>query len=151
MRTATKCTHVNRWTHIGTVSHGTLRNEDLIDALFPVLEELDPKSAEELHQRYDDAIGDDTEREDGADDCVAELMDCLSANCPAGIYFGANEGDGSDFGFWFCDSEDVRHVPNLPNKPEKDESEIFLVSDHGNVTLYAWCSTHGWQEVYGIV
>ena len=31
---------------------------------------------------------------------VNDLMDALNEYAPDGYYFGAIEGDGSDFGFW---------------------------------------------------
>lgn len=157
MKTATKCGHIRKWKHLGTVSHGTMKAVDLINAFYPVLEELDPTLANDMHRRYDaslETLGTDDETDDCrecADDCLSELFDGIGACCPTGIYFGANEGDGSDYGFWFMEPDDVRKVDELPETPEKDESEIILVSDHGNVALYAWCDPHGWQEVYGVV
>lgn len=33
-------------------------------------------------------------------DFLNELYDLLNEHAPDGCYFGAHEGDGSDFGFW---------------------------------------------------
>jgi len=33
-------------------------------------------------------------------------MDALNEYAPDGYYFGAIEGDGSDFGFWAIEDED---------------------------------------------
>jgi hypothetical protein len=35
-----------------------------------------------------------------ASEIIADMMDALNDLAPAGYYFGAHEGDGSDFGFW---------------------------------------------------
>ena len=144
------CQHVCRWTRIGTVIHGTMLNEDLIPAFFSELEEIDPVLANDLHRRFDaDLSANDV---DASLECLCELMDGIQACCPTGIYFGANEGDGSDYGYWFMEPDDVRMVDELPSKPGKDECEIITVNDHGNVPLYAWFEVHkDWVEVYGIV
>lgn len=42
-------------------------------------------------------------RTDQAQDLVIELMDILDSYAPNGYYFGAHEGDGSDYGFWECE------------------------------------------------
>jgi hypothetical protein len=162
MKTET-CSHVQRWKHLGTVIHGTLRSEDLIDAFYPLLEELDPATAERLHREYDPAL--DTEERDSvayadaASALESELFNALDSCAPLFLYFGALEGDGSDFGFWFnSDSfQDAQRFgvvasgSELPNEPKDGTTEFCVISDRGNVTLYAWCQKHGWQEVYGIV
>ena len=103
----------------GTVSHGTLRTEDLIDTFASVLESLadanrytsagDERALTELNGNIDDLLGRiercKAEREDyyeceSAEWHLNDLIELLSAFAPPGHHFSAHEGDGSDFGFW---------------------------------------------------
>ena len=90
---------------LGTLIHGTLRNEDLAHAFMSELDRLDD---------HDDTIANlvaevdsvnDWESELGSE-LVNEMIDALSEYAPDGYYFGAIEGDGSDFGFWAIEDED---------------------------------------------
>jgi len=81
---------------IGTVSHGTMRLEDLIPTFIGTLT---------VHGAFVPA-GIPT---DGDDDYYASekaqwdldaLFDALDEIAPDGCYFGAHPGDGSDYGFW---------------------------------------------------
>lgn len=85
--------------YAGTVSHGTMRSEDLIPCFIGVLEDLNPEHAQLADWRewptdYD---------EDGTMFLIEDLFDALNTVAPDGYYFGANEGDGSDYGFWATD------------------------------------------------
>lgn len=91
---------------LGSVSTGTLRNEDLIPIFYSLLVDLggDPDI---LDLAYDPDRATDEEyfnSEDAGWD-VAALMDALSDHAPDGAYFGAHPGDGADFGFWTIDDE----------------------------------------------
>ena len=81
--------------YVGTVSHGTLRTSDLIQTLGAVLAELDPT------RPVSALLLDEEEQEDH----LVELFDSLAELAPAGFWFGAHEGDGSDFGFWPVDTD----------------------------------------------
>ena len=103
----------------GTVSHGTMRPEDLIPAFLSVAEshrlsranrarvreiqkrhaalnkhaqEGDPEADEDAWETYY-ASGD-------ANEDTHALFDILDTIAPAGHYFGAHPGDGCDYGFW---------------------------------------------------
>lgn len=112
----------------GSISHATMRNEDLIPCFMQVLEELyernklqyetlqdtSPEMAELLRateQVRDDYIcrtslnGDDVSKEwfDTEDATIflnEDLFDALDRFAAKYYYFGANVGDGSDYGFW---------------------------------------------------
>jgi hypothetical protein len=100
----------------GTVSHGTLRPQDLVPAFLSVLEELAPSHyAALMVQPFPLPPSYAMEDEDSewwqSEECgyfLEELYDLLDEHAPEGTYFGAHEGDGSDFGFWPIeyDSED---------------------------------------------
>lgn len=90
---------------IGTVSHGTLRNADLLPAFANELRQLEPTSSlvaeadavallASLGWQY--SIWDMEE----TGDLVSALQDKLAELAPTGLTFGNTEGDGSDFGWW---------------------------------------------------
>lgn len=93
----------------GTVSHGTMRPQDLIPAFMDCLAEAWPEAYEQIMvcpfsvvPDYVMDEGDDSEWWDSEDACwlLEELFDALNAASPEGYYFGAHPGDGSDYGFW---------------------------------------------------
>lgn len=84
------------FTYAGTVSHGTLRNEDLIPKFEEVLDKLDHDELVRLRYRMEGQPGDSED----FDEYVVNLIDALNEVAPEGYYFGSVEGDGSDFGFW---------------------------------------------------
>ena len=96
----------------GTVSHGTMRAEDLIPTFCDVLEYLVKKSAPHPGALNPDHVklieeGRSFTEEDYENNYEAvswllneELFVALDSYAPPGFYFGANEGDGSDYGFW---------------------------------------------------
>ena len=97
-------TNPTRYAAIGTVSHGTLRTEDLIEAFSRELDYLANRSDMPRHPQIDNILKDaadcrDFDSED-ASDIVQELIEWLQEYAPPFAYFGAHEGDGSDFGFW---------------------------------------------------
>jgi hypothetical protein len=92
-----------------SISHATLRTQDLIAAFVPVLEDLDWQEkwwgarncGNELLKLYRESETLSDEFEDSASYYLnEELWDVLREFAPEGYYFGAHEGDGSDFGFW---------------------------------------------------
>ena len=136
---ATRTTHT-----IGTISHGTLRSEDLIPAF---LDELDDETAATIIAEYPEyeAASEDEDHEfwtsEEASWMVDALFDALNDVAPPFCYFGANEGDGSDYGFWPSlesarEDEDVLQVSDLAEVPDDATGYVMLVNDHGNVTLY---------------
>lgn len=92
----------------GTVSHGTMRNVDLIPAFLCVLQECNSPAWEQLQMQPHPlppsyALEDpqsDWWNSEQADYFVHELFGALDDCAPDGHYFGAHPGDGSDFGFW---------------------------------------------------
>lgn len=113
----------------GSVSTGTLRDEDLIPRFTLLLEELHPEKAAALKATYEDvythlAAGkslaevtydhaqpltdaqiDEPSMEESASWLMTELFEELEACAPDGHRFGGHEGDGADFGFWELESE----------------------------------------------
>jgi len=95
----------------GTVSRATLRYEDLIPAFMEVLQSHWPEKAEEIEDSYAEdewphGSGlvlsepfNDTQ-EELSPWLLEDLADALAEIAPEGYYFGSNEGDSSDIGFW---------------------------------------------------
>jgi len=93
----------------GTLIHGTLRDEDLLQAFADELARIDIERFDEVIKPdahlFSEAANLTTEEiveELGEDvtDVINDLMDALNEYAPYGYYFGSIEGDGSDFGFW---------------------------------------------------
>ncbi len=119
----------------GTVIHGTLCAADLLPAFMAALEALadancytsdgDERELSLLNAKVHMALG-ELERQiehpgyydsDRAAEDLEDLEDLLNSYAPPGHYFGAHEGDGSDFGFW------PTHDPNVDYSWDPDERE----------------------------
>jgi hypothetical protein len=99
-----------------SLSHGTHRNEDLLPAFLFFLEEHDERTAQRFNSELVElgfghsmcgasGLGNSDEWPDGfgddeASELVHEMFDAIDRLAPSGYYFGAHQGDGSDFGFW---------------------------------------------------
>ena len=140
---------------LGSISHGTLRTQDLLPVFLETLTALGGDVPSDLecgaHIEYLNWPGPGTTACDEDDKFwsseeamwdMEALTDGLNNLCPPFVYFGTLEGDGSDFGFWVdrdaLDEALTRHdVPN-PDRDGcqvlEDEGVIIQVSDHGNVT-----------------
>lgn len=152
---------------IGSISHGTLRSEDLVQTFADTLESLASQEGDRKHdelllnarewlrQGLAGRVGGGHER-DGLE-FTEELSNALQEFAPPYCYFGANEGDGSDFGFWpdmfalDCDCADGEVLPvrDLSQVPDSWEGPVWLVNDHGNGTLYMPERTY--REAWSIV
>lgn len=106
-----------------SVSQATMRTQDLIPALLDVLMAQDRDAYDRLmrenpdvkawwenptphvipyyHNEWDE-IPDD-KRDDFEWFLSEELWPAMDALAPDGYYFGASEGDGSDYGYWPCE------------------------------------------------
>ena len=94
----------------GTVSHGTLRTQDLLRAFADEYERVLPFNslARVMEARQiADAIDSNHENDNEyASAAVTELHDALNEIASReGLYFGNTEGDGSDFGYWAVENE----------------------------------------------
>jgi hypothetical protein len=94
----------------GTISHGTLRTQDLVRAFLAELRRVHPSGYDQLmmpgcgFSAFPDYADDDDSHEwwqsESADWLLESITDELAACAPRGLYFGTLEGDGSDFGWW---------------------------------------------------
>ena len=138
--------------NIGTLIHGTLRNEDLLDAFGNELSRIDPTheyAGEAAKLLESPEI--DFENEAGSE-LVNLLIDALNEYAPLHTYFGSIEGDGSDFGFWASpESFEDCHIVGTPTDSEISmdlDCEIYIhTNDHGNVTVYDLERNEIWSAV----
>ena len=150
---------------LGSISTGTLRQQDLLSAFAQKLRSLEstkfyaevgPDSLELYHgselvrqaPAMLNALDNTTPLATGAvsNPYVGEyldwLTDALQEYCPPFVYFGTLEGDGADFGFW-PDMESLDYERNYWGEETAEWNEEHLVnhdllvhiSDHGNVTV----------------
>lgn len=158
---------------IGSISSGTLRSEDLIQAFVDELEDLirgngktgmanegELKLVTEARDWLDSCesveddsvdIGGTVYDDETGSELVNDLIDALNEYAPDYCHFGASEGDGADFGFWpSIDSleEDARNEDRVLKVDAGDEPDFFMsVNDHGNVTLYRVTLEEVWSVV----
>ena len=141
---------------IGSVTHGTMRREDLIPTFWDALREVMTKddkaflveiSSHQLVDNYYDS-------EDAEYD-LEDLASRLDKHCPPYCYFGANEGDGSDYGCWLSmdaiqDGLKSGELMLYDKMPKGYTGYVVDINDHGNVTLYK--ATRGrMREIWSIV
>lgn len=120
----------------GSVSTGTLKPDDLINAFLPVLRDIDNKTflgiaARRPHGSFYVSTGD---YYTDLNEYVVELIDTLDRLAPKGYHFGTLEGDGSDFGFW-------ENFPEEDEEPAGDESDEepesnTLIAAKGMIEVY---------------
>ena len=87
-----------------SLSHATMRPQDLIPRFLDVLREHAPEKyaptpvipSDEDHPWWDS---------EDAHYLLEDLFDALQDIAPEGCYFGAHPGDGSDYGFWEISDE----------------------------------------------
>jgi hypothetical protein len=139
--------HAMRYASIGSISSGTMRNEDLIPTFAWELNHLLKKQAKRFKRaEYRKLIreAEKIEKEEAFDTeeagyTLEGLFEALEAFAPPLCYFGANEGDGADYGFWpsqdALQSFDGLKVSGLEDVPKGYAGEVLLVNDHGNVTF----------------
>lgn len=127
----------------GTVSHATMRSEDLIPRFIEALEHFDAEKAKEYQTRWDDTceMANEDERLEESDYLVESLFDALDSHAAPYFYFGAHAGDRSDYGFWLSEGAfedfDGLKVSDLSEVPKDYRGEVLHVNDHGNTSLYS--------------
>lgn len=127
---------------IGTVSHGTLRPQDLAPAFLALADGIDAVVPADVREAVEAGIADDAE---GADELLESLVHAIDDALPTYLRFGAHEGDGSDFGVWpqeWCD-EDVAAAllaADAAADGDSNDEEIRLLRDALEmvVDMLAW-------------
>lgn len=155
-------TTITRYASFGSVSHGTMLTEDLLGSLSDELAyqlrrqstRFPRKSYRKLINEAQRLIGRYPEGDTGSD-LVDELFDALNGFAPPYAYFGANEGDGSDYGYWLssnvAEDFDGLKVDNTSEVPRDYRGEVLHVNDHGNVSLYVANGRGKLRSVWAVV
>ncbi len=93
-----------------TVSRATLRPQDLIPVFLTVIKDT-AEYVQIMNFVPAHALEDDEaewwESEDASYFLNETLWDILNLYAPDGYYFGNTEGDGSDFGYWKFETEEI--------------------------------------------
>ena len=144
--------------NIGSVSHATMRPEDLIPAFLDTLESQKPlrrnhrKLISQVKQNIDQ-VEDYFDSDDASFD-LEELFTALDSYALPYFYFGAHPGDGSDYGFWLTenlqDDFDGLQINDLADVPKAFSGEVLVTTDHGNMSLYSYSRGRA-REVWTIV
>lgn len=147
---------------MGSISHGTMRTEDLIPIFLSELYDLAKRYSvadhlrlcREIQHRIDTEPG-YFDSEGASYDLNESLFNALNEHAAPYFYFGAHPGDGSDYGFWLCEffegDFDGLKVADLADVPKDYAGEILVVNDHGNVSLYAKSRTQKPREIWAVV
>ena len=87
---------------VGSISHGTMISDDIIDAIDTLNRVLENEELDDLISDYNN------ESDVGVRDEILnwEVYNLLNELAPDGYYFGCHPGDGSDIGFWPIDMLD---------------------------------------------
>ena len=145
---------------IGTVIHGTLRDEDLLPAFADELGRVSGGAYAELRDtafRWATFLADNPgETVDPSGDHVGdivpelswEIQDALNEYAPSHMYFGAIEGDGADFGRWGVIDYDCETVQLDDENVIDIECQVHIhTNDHGNVTVSELRGKEIWSAV----
>ena len=151
-------TKSNRSKNIGSVSHATMRTEDLIPSFLYELESQRPLKREhrQLIREIKRAMTKPEyfDSEDADYDLNEGLFPALDEYCLPYFYFGAHPGDGTDYGYWLSEGfEDEFYglkVNDLSEVPTGYTGEVLVVNDHGNYSLYSYSRGRG-REIWAIV
>jgi hypothetical protein len=133
---------------IGSISHGTLCNDDLASAIYGALKSVGHnESSLIMTELHDVASGADTVSDS---EVIADAIDALQEYAPRFCYVGFHEGDGSDLGCWpdhdaiesaISDGDaikidDLSDLDSLAISELEGANVAILVNDHGNMTVY---------------
>ena len=126
---------MNQTITIGTLISGTLQPEALRYTFATELRRVGvlTNHVALLRSAYFENL---TAHPEGAADIVNDLIDALNEYAPSHTYFGAIEGDGSDFGWWGVTEYDCETVRIDDENVIDIECNIHIhTNDHGNTTV----------------
>jgi hypothetical protein len=160
---------------IGSVSSGTMREQDLIpsflwEAKHLRLTRAERKEVTQINSRVNRAesaeIGQGLNyRNTNGDVCgywesetssfdLEELFNILDAHSLPYFSFGSHPGDGADYGWWlpegFDEDFDGLKVSDTSEVPKGYTGEVLHVNDHGNVSLYSYSRGRS-KEIWAVV
>lgn len=133
-----------------SIRHGTMRPADLVPVFLAELHKHDADTAASyLAEVPPAALADDRaefwDSEDAAD-ILNSLFDALDSAAPAGCYFGAHPGDGSDYGFWMTEeaADERVELEELADGCEsREDAEQRILEDALSVEVRSdWHNPH---------
>jgi hypothetical protein len=147
---------------LGSISTGTLRTEDLLDALIREAEYLFGADYIETHKDSNDPIvkpliaAKAVTDYDDAGFILDELIDALNEYAPPHVSLGMHPGDGADLGWWGgdfdgCDTVNIYPIAEGMFSSQHTfvdtECQLFVeINDHGNTTVK---QLRGWPHPFG--
>ena len=118
---------------LGSVSTGTLRTEDLIDALSGEIKYLEIPNAQKILSEANEITDFDTEN---ASFILEEMFEKLNEYAPPHMQFGSHDSDGANFGWWTTDFENCHTLSIDQGKFVDTECGLYVeVNDHGSMTV----------------
>lgn len=108
-----------------SISHGTMRPQDVLPALLDALREYDEDAYSQCMNLIPAHAAEDENADwwtEEAPDHIDALFNALNDCAPSGLYFGAHPGDGSDYGFWMSE-ENAAELAQLEEEAGDNTSE----------------------------
>lgn len=87
-----------------SISHGTLQDNDIVDAIVRALTGVVPRSHKLFQHIIEFYVSNDST--DKSMVLLEDIWGVMTELAPEGTYFGSHPGDGSDLGFWSFDDEE---------------------------------------------
>ena len=123
----------------GSVSHGTMRTQDLIPAFMEVIRDT-PEYVQVMNAVPAHAMEDKDAKWWNSDEAAAlleSLFDTLDAYSPEGYRFGAHPGDGSDYGYWESEPQEVwNNVRKVTSAAEEDGWSVHVDDAQEGLVLF---------------
>lgn len=142
-----------KFANIGSISHGTMKKEDLIPSFCEELRYMGHRSKELTRIEKSQNKKGYFESEDSDFD-LESLFNMMDEHSLPYFYFGSHIGDGSDFGYWLsesiADDFDGLKVEDLNDIDSKYTGEVLEINERGNMTLYI-AKRGKLKEVWSIV
>ena len=122
-----------------SVSHGTMRTQDLIPAFMDVIRDT-PEYVQVMDAVPSHAMEDkeaDWWDSEEAVRLLESLFDTLIAYAPEGYCFGSHPGDGSDYGYWESGQEEGQnHVQKIISIAKKDGWSVRVDENREHIVLF---------------
>jgi hypothetical protein len=148
------------WPGFGTISHGTMRTYDLVCEFRWELRQYKPRLSGHVCRDVPRSAWENEDHpywdSEDAGYTLEELFDAMNSLAPEYVYFGASEGDGSDYGFWLNheaidEALSCGDIIDYDKMPTGYSGLALQTSDHGNMSLYNVSRGRTTREVWGAV
>lgn len=142
---------IKKFANIGSISSGTMRNEDLIPDFLDELERLAKLNKNKTHltlvEKIQNRINNNPdyyESENADYDLNEDLFNALNEYAKPYCYFGSHEGDGSNYGFWVSydsiqddiEFKELLSVSDLNDIPHNYNGFAVFTNDHGKMIMH---------------